>query len=38
MSARAPGEEVRMSSLKHLRYVLGSLSAVMFAAVSAGTF
>jgi hypothetical protein len=27
-----------MSSVKHARYVLGSLSAVMFAAVSSATF
>ena len=29
------GEEETMSSLKHLRYILGSLSAVMFSTASA---
>lgn len=34
---RSPGEEEAMSSLKHLRYILGSLSAVMFSAAAAAS-
>jgi hypothetical protein len=36
---RVPGEEVTMkSALKHVRYVLGSMSAVLFSASAGATF
>jgi hypothetical protein len=36
---RGLGEEVTMkSALKHVRYVLGSMSAVLFSAASGATF
>jgi hypothetical protein len=36
---RATGEEVVMkSALKHVRYVLGSMSAVLFASVGGSNF
>jgi hypothetical protein len=36
---RDQGEEVTMkSALKHVRYVLGSMSAVLFSAASGATF
>jgi hypothetical protein len=39
IGSQLSGEEVAMkSALKHVRYVLGSVSAVLFASVSGGNF